>query len=88
MDPLPLHIDFVEDTLFGPTPGHTTCNARVLPREQRDEPGFRLEVSGPGADALRKAHTLTFQVDQQHYHGIIRHRDHQADGWMLDIEAA
>jgi hypothetical protein len=88
MDTASLHIDFVEDTLFGPQPGHTSCNARVLPRQLRDEPGFCLEVSGPGAEALRKAHTLTFRLGEQHYHGIVRHRDHHTNGWMLDIEAA
>ena len=81
-------VEGVEDTLFGPLVRQVRCKGGPVGDDNAEPTRLSLYVEGPAIADLRKVHTVNVVLDEQHYHGVVRHVSKLDDGLVLDIETA
>ncbi len=77
-----LRLDFVRDTLFGPVAHSAECQVQLAALELQGRPAMQLLVDPPLPDKLERSHSVAFEWQGRHYHGIVRHHHRCGDGGL------
>jgi hypothetical protein len=77
-----LHLDFLRDTLFGPVAQSLECHVQLAALNLQGRPALQLLIDPPLPAKLERSHSLAFDWEGRHYHGIVRHHYRYGDGGL------
>ena len=77
-------VNYLQDTLFGPLARQSVCELGMLEGPSAER--LCIYVAGPDTPAIGKAHSVSFEWDQQHYYGVVQQCRVMGEGLALDLE--